>query len=102
MKSKKKSLSLYSVNNKNNTSKSFFENYNYSNLLYQDLYIEDYVKNILQHNVYESIIHKINIQRKRENIHIFLDYYKINRFSKKKNGSIKYKNRVFSIRKKFR
>lgn len=101
MEAKKKSLSLYSVNNKNNISKSFFEKYNYSNLLYQDLYIEDYVKNILQHNVYASIIHKINIQRKRENIHIFLDYYKINRFSKK-NGLFKHKNRVFAIRKKFR
>ena len=45
MSKKTNSLNLRSNINKNLKENSFFENYNYSKLLYQDLYIKNYLKN---------------------------------------------------------
>lgn len=56
-------------------SKSFFEDYNYSKLLYQDLYVQDYVKNVLQYQFYNSIIDDISIQRKKDNVDVKVSFY---------------------------
>lgn len=56
-------------------SKSFFEDYNYSKLLYQDLYVRDYVKNVLQYQFYNSIIDDISIQRKKDNVDVKVSFY---------------------------
>jgi len=101
MSKKTNPLVLRSRKNKDWVSKSFFENYNYSKLLYQDLYIQNYVKNIFQHRVNDSIIHDISIQRKKENIHIFVDYYQINSFLNS-NFNPKKKDKLFSIKKYFK
>ena len=56
-------------------SKSFLEDYNYSKLLYQDLYVRDYVKNVLQYQFYNSIIDDISIQRKKDNVDVKVSFY---------------------------
>lgn len=61
---------------KNWDSKSFFEKYNYSKVLYQDLYIQDYIENFMHYNIDNTFIHNIIVQRKLDNIHVFLDYYR--------------------------
>lgn len=101
MSKKTNPLSLRSRKNKEWISKSFFENYNYSKLLYQDLYIQNYVKNVFQHRVHNSIIHNISIQRRKENIHIFVNYYQINSFLNS-NLNLKKKDKLFSIKKYFK
>ena len=81
MSKKTNSLSFRLLNQKNWCSKSFFEDYNYSKLLYQDLYIQNYVKNYCESRLGGSFIHNISIQRIESNIHIFLDYYRANHFA---------------------
>lgn len=80
MSKKTNPTSLRLVKNKKWASKSFFENYNYSKLLYQDLYIQDYIKNFLNYNLYGSIVHNISIQRRKFNIDIFVDYYQVEKY----------------------
>ena len=48
MSKKTNSLSLRIIKNKNWISRSFLEDFNYSKILYQDLYITNFIKNILQ------------------------------------------------------
>lgn len=96
MSKKTNSINLRSRNSVNLSSNVFFEKYNYSKLLYQDFYIRDYLKNILRYNFYDSIVHKIVIQRKKDIIFIFLDYYLL---KKKKKRRSKFK--VFSLKRKF-
>jgi len=68
-------LNLQSVKRKNWSLKSFFEDFNYSKVLYQDLYIQDYIKNILERHCHESIVHNISIQRRRDIININILFY---------------------------
>jgi len=82
MSKKTNPTSLRLVKNKKWASKSIFENYNYSKLLYQDLYIQDYIKNFFNYNLYGSIVHNISIQRRKFNIDIFIDYYQVERLLK--------------------
>jgi hypothetical protein len=96
MSKKTNSINLRSRNSVNLSSNVFFEKYNYSKLLYQDFYIRDYLKNILRYNFYDSIVHKIVIQRKKDIIFIFLDYYLL---KKKKRKRSRFK--VFSLKRKF-
>jgi len=78
-------LSLRLIKNKKWVSQSFFEDYNYSKLFYQDLYIQNYIKNFFEYNVYKSIVHNVSIQRKEALIHVFIDYYQLeHRFKRKK------------------
>jgi hypothetical protein len=97
MSKKTNPLNLRSIKNKVWVSRSFFEKYNYSKLLYQDLYIQNYIKNIFQYNIRGSLINNISIQRKRENINIFLDYYRVKIFSKKR-----WNKKLFLIKKRLR
>jgi len=75
MSKKTNSLNLRSNKNKNLKENPFFENYNYSKLLHQDLYIKEYLKNVFHYNVHDCIVHKISVQRKKDKVNIFLDYY---------------------------
>ena len=83
MSKKTNPTSLRLIKNKKWPSKSFFENYNYSKLLFQDLYIQNYVQNFFKYNVHEGIVHNISIQRKGFKIYIFIDYYQTKSFRKK-------------------
>jgi len=109
MSKKTNSLSLRSIQNKSWASSSFFNEYNYSKLLYQDLYIQNYVKNFLRYNVPGSLIHDINIQRRKSSIYIFLDYYSLDDkfsnnkgFSKKKSTFNNGNNKLSFVKKKKR
>jgi hypothetical protein len=98
MSKKTNSINLRSLKNKNLNSNVIFEKYNYSKLLYQDFYIRDYLENILNYNFNNGISHKIIIQRKRDKLYIYLDYYlfkKNLRFYKSSNF------KIFSIRRRF-
>lgn len=85
--SKKTNPTIYRLKKyKNWTSRSFFENYNYSNLLYQDMYIENFLENFLIYNISDSFVHEVSIQRKEERIFIFLDYYTFKKNNRKFNA----------------
>jgi ribosomal protein S3 len=94
---KTNSINLRSINNKNLKANVIFEKYNYSKLLYQNFYIQDFLENVLRYNFHDSIAHKVVIQRKKSTIYIFLDYYLFNSSLKVQKKSFE----VFSIRKKF-
>lgn len=102
MSKKTNSLSFRLLNQKNWCSKSFFEDYNYSKLLYQDLYIQNYVKNYCESRLGGSFIHNISIQRIESNIHIFLDYYRANHFASFSNNFKKKEGIVASFKRKRR
>ena len=68
-------LSLRLAKKKNWASKSFFEDFNYSKLLYQDLYVRNYIKNVLEYQFYNSIIDDISIQRKEDVINVSVSFY---------------------------
>ena len=75
MSKKTNSLSLRIIKNKNWISRSFLEDFNYSKILYQDLYITNFIKNILQHRFSDTIVKDIIIQRKTNKIYINISYY---------------------------
>lgn len=103
MSKKSNPTSLQLIKNKQWPSKSFFENYNYSKLLYQDLYIQNYIENFFKYNVYGSIIHNISIQRKGFQLFIFIDYYQTQSFGKKSFGNTKkFRKKAVRIKKKFK
>ena len=93
MSKKTNSLNLRSNKNKDLKENPFFENYNYSKLLYQDLYIKEYLKNVFHYNVHNCIVHKTSVQRKKDKVNIFLDYYV---FKKKSNSKDKNIRRILS------
>ena len=88
MSKKTNSLSLRSLKNKSWASKSFFEDFNYSKILYQDLYITDYIKNILQYQFFNGIVQDVIIQRKRDIIYINVSYYSLAK--RKKNSDVSF------------
>lgn len=75
MSKKTNALNLRSVKSKDWSLKSFVEDFNYSKVLYQDLYIQDYIKNVLEYHYYESIVHDISIQRRKDVININVFFY---------------------------
>lgn len=87
MSKKSNPISLQLIKNKQWFSKSFFENYNYSKVLYQDLYIQNYIKFFFKYNMDESLIHNISIQRKGLKVLVFIDYYKNHSVPKKIFGN---------------
>jgi len=98
MSKKTNALSLRLIKNKKWVSQSFFEDYNYSKLFYQDLYIQNYVKNFFEYNIHKSIVHNISIQRKEALAYVFIDYYQLeHRFKRKKRK----KKKVFIKSKAF-
>ena len=101
MSKKTNSLSLRIIKNKNWISRSFLEDFNYSKILYQDLYITNFIKNILQHRFSDTIIKDIIIQRKTNKIYINISYYSkktnffadllfIDKLKKRKNARLKH------------
>ena len=103
MSKKTNPASLRLIKNKKWPSKSFFENYNYSKLLFQDLYIQNYVQNFFKYNVHESIVHNISIQRKGFKIYIFIDYYQTKSFRKKVFGNTaNIQKKAVRLKRKFR
>ena len=87
-------LSLRLGKSKNWASKSFLEDYNYSKVLYQDLYIRNYVKNVVEHNLNACTVHNVTIERNRENVFIFLEYHKFKPFVRVKRRYSKRKVRL--------
>lgn len=81
MSKKTNSISLRLLKQKNWSSKSFFEDYNYSKLLYQDFYIQNYVKNYCESQLEGGFVHNISTQRIDNTINIFLDFYRVKHFA---------------------
>lgn len=82
MSKKTNAFSLRVIKEKNWVSRSFLEDFNYSKVLYQDLYIVNFIKNILQLRLgSNTIVKDIIVQRKTNKIHINISYYSL----KKKN-----------------
>ena len=101
MSKKTNALSLRIIKNKNWVSRSFLEDFNYSKVLYQDLYIINFIKNILQYRFSDTIVKDVIIQRKTNKIYVNISYYSkktnffadllfIDKLKKRKNIRLKY------------
>ena len=78
MSKKTNAFSLRVIKEKNWVSRSFLEDFNYSKVLYQDLYIVNFIKNILQLRLgSNTIVKDIIVQRKTNKIHINISYYSL-------------------------
>ena len=96
--SKKTNPTIYRLKKyKNWASRSFFEDFNYSSLLYQDLYIQNFLENFITYNISDSFVHNISIQRKKSRIFIFLDYYAFKKNNRKIN--VRFRPSIFKKKK---